>query len=71
MMKKVGVYVLIYVLGGLSGILYNYATTGAADRAHIAALEDDVKARTAKLDKCTDALLNVKPGTPPATPPQP
>jgi hypothetical protein len=32
-MKRIGVLVLIYVVGMVSGAVYHSATTGAADRA--------------------------------------
>ena len=57
-MKRIVTFVLIFVLGGISGIVVQYATSGATDRARIAALEDELKSRNDKLDKCTDALIN-------------
>jgi len=38
-MKKMGILVLIYVVGGISGVVYHSMTTGAVDRARIAALD--------------------------------
>lgn len=57
-MKKALIFLLIYVLGGISGIVLQYQTSGASDRARIAALEDELKWRSDKLDRCTDALIN-------------
>lgn len=57
-MKKMLMFVLIYVLGGISGVVLQYQTSGAADRARMAALEDELKSRNDKLDRCTDALIN-------------
>ena len=39
-MKKMGILVLIYVVGGISGAVYHSMTTGAVDRARIAALRN-------------------------------
>jgi hypothetical protein len=49
---------LVYVIGGISGVIFHSVTSGAADRGRIAALESDLKSRNYKLDKCTDALIN-------------
>jgi hypothetical protein len=69
-MKKIVMLVLIYVLGGISGIVLQYQTSGAADRARIAAVEDELKARNDKLDRCTDALINgLRPNASPTTSP--
>jgi hypothetical protein len=68
-MKRIAIFVLIFVLGGISGIVVQYATSGAADRARIAALEGELKSRNDKLDKCTDALINLQTSAPHATPP--
>jgi uncharacterized ion transporter superfamily protein YfcC len=46
-MKRIGVLVLIYVLGGISGAVYHSMTTGAVDRARIAALDSTLKERNA------------------------
>ena len=56
-MKRIGVLVLIYVLGGISGAVYHSMTTGAVDRARIAALDGTLKERNEKLEKCTTALI--------------
>jgi hypothetical protein len=56
-MRRIGILVLIYVVGGVSGVAYHSMTTGAADRARIAVLEDALKGRNEKLDKCTTALI--------------
>ena len=56
-MKRIGILVLIYVVGGISGAVYRSMTTGAVDRARIAALEGMLKERNEKLEKCTTALI--------------
>ena len=38
-MKRIGILVLIYVVGGISGVVYHSMTTGAVDRARIASLD--------------------------------
>jgi uncharacterized ion transporter superfamily protein YfcC len=38
-MKRIGILVLMYVVGGISGVVYHSMTTGAVDRTRIAALE--------------------------------
>ena len=57
-MKTMLAFVLIFVLGGISGMVLQYTTSGATDRGRIAALEGELKSRNDKLDKCTDALIN-------------
>ena len=74
-MKKMLIFLLVFVLGGISGVIVQYRTSGAADRAKITALEDELKARNDRLDKCTDALINgLRPRgqtpAPPATAPK-
>ena len=39
-------------------VIFRSATSGAADRGQIAVLENELKSRNDKLDKCTDALIN-------------
>jgi hypothetical protein len=56
-MKRIGILVLMYVVGGVSGVVYHSMTTGAADRARIAVLDGALKERNEKLDKCTTALI--------------
>jgi hypothetical protein len=56
-MKRIGILVLMYVVGGVSGFVYHSMTTGAADRARIATLDGALKERNEKLDKCTTALI--------------
>ena len=56
-MKRIGILVLMYVVGGVSGVVYHSMTTGAADQARIAALDGALKERNEKLDKCTTALI--------------
>jgi hypothetical protein len=69
-MKAAAIYILVFLLGGLGGFVLHYSTSGASDRARIAALEDELKARNAKLDKCTDVLLQMKTGQPTQAPQQ-
>jgi len=57
-MKKIVTFLLVFVLGGIAGVVVQYQTSGASDRARIAALEDELKSRSDKLDRCTDALIN-------------
>ncbi len=64
-MKKLAIVVLIYVLGGISGVAYYYFTGGASDRARITALQNELNAKNDKLDKCTTALIEgMHPNTP-------
>ena len=56
-MKKMGILVLIYMVGGISGAVYHSMTTGAVDRVRIAALEGTLTERNEKLEKCTTALI--------------
>ena len=56
-MKKMGILVLIYMVGGISGAVYHSMTTGAVDRERIAALDRTLKERNEKLEKCTTALI--------------
>jgi len=56
-MKRIGILVLIYVVGGISGAVYDLMTTGAVDRALIVALDGMLKERNEKLEKCTTALI--------------
>jgi uncharacterized ion transporter superfamily protein YfcC len=56
-MKRIGILVLIYVVGGISGVVYHSMTTGAVDRARIASLDAELKARDEKLEKCTTVLI--------------
>jgi len=57
-MKRLMILGLVYIIGGVSGAIFHSATSGASDRARIATLESDLKSRSDKLDKCTDALIN-------------
>ena len=72
-MKRILIWVVIYLLGAVSGVLYNFTTSGAKDRSRIVALENEVNAKNEKLDKCTSALIEgLRPNTPPpATAPTP
>jgi len=67
-MKSAAIYVLLFLLGSIGGYIFHYETAGATDRGRIASLEDELRARNAKLDKCTDVLLQMKSGQP--APPQ-
>jgi hypothetical protein len=49
---------LVYIIGGISGVIFHSITSGAVDRVRIAGLESDLKSRNDKLDRCTDALIN-------------
>ena len=57
-MKRIGILVLIYVVGGISGVVYHSMTTGAVDRARIASLDGELKARNEKLEKCSIGLTH-------------
>jgi hypothetical protein len=57
-MKRFMILALVYVVGGISGVIFRSATSGATDRGRIAVLENELKSRNDKLDKCTDALIN-------------
>ena len=56
-MKRIGILVLMYVVGRISGVVYHSTTTGAVDRARIATLDGVLKERNEKLEKCTTALI--------------
>jgi hypothetical protein len=61
---------LVYIIGGISGVIFYSLTSGTAHRARIAALESELKSRNDKLDKCTDALINgLHPNAPQTAPP--
>jgi hypothetical protein len=64
-MKKLAILVLVYIIGSVSGVIFHSMTSGAAAEVRIATLESELKSRSDKLDKCTDALIN---GLHPATP---
>lgn len=57
-MKRLAILGLMYIIGGISGVIWHSVTSGAEDRSRIAALESELKSRNDKLDKCTDALIN-------------
>jgi tetrahydromethanopterin S-methyltransferase subunit B len=57
-MKRLAILALVYIIGGVSGVIFHSVTSGAEDRARITVLESDLKSRNDKLDKCTDALIN-------------
>ena len=69
-MKRLMILGLVYIIGGISGVILHSATSGAADRGRIAVLESELKSRNDKLDKCTDALINgLHPNAPQTTAP--
>ena len=69
-MRKLVILGLVYIVGGISGVLYHARTSGAVDRGRIAELEGELQARNDKLDRCTDALINgLRPNAPPAAAP--
>ena len=69
-MKRLMILGLVYIVGGISGVIFHSATSGAADRGRIAVLENELKSRNDKLDKCTDALINsLHPNAPQTTAP--
>jgi hypothetical protein len=57
-MKRLVILGLVYIIGGISGVIFRSVTSGAEDRSRIAMLESELKSRNDKLDKCTDALIN-------------
>jgi len=57
-MKRLIILALVYIIGGISGVIFDSVTSGAADRGRIAVLESELKSRNDKLDKCADALIN-------------
>jgi hypothetical protein len=57
-MKRLVIFSLVYIIGGISGVIFRSVTSGAEDRSRIAILESELKSRNDKLDKCTDALIN-------------
>jgi len=57
-MKRLIIVALVYIIGGISGVIFYSVTSGAADRGRIAVLESELKSRNDKFDKCTDALIN-------------
>ena len=65
-MKQMWIYILVFVLGTISGIAVEYATSGGRDRNQIAALEDQLKLKNDKLEKCTDVIINGMHATMPA-----
>jgi hypothetical protein len=70
-MKKMLVWIVIYLAGAISGVIYNYTTNGAKDRSRIAALESEVNAQSEKLNKCANALIEGIHPNAPAPPPAP
>jgi hypothetical protein len=57
-MKRIMIFLLVFVLGSITGIVTQNATSGAGNRAQIAELENELKSRNEKLERCTDALIN-------------
>ena len=70
-MKKILAWIVIYLAGVISGVIYNYTTSGARDRSRIRALESEINAQSEKLNKCANALIEgirLSTPTPPPTP---
>ena len=65
-MKQMWIYILVFVFGTIAGISVQYATSGGRDRNQIAALEEQLKVKNDRLDKCTDVLINGMHATMPA-----
>jgi hypothetical protein len=65
-MKRLAILGLVYIIGGISGVIFHTVTSGVEDRSRILVLESELKSRNDKLDKCTDALIN---GLHPIAPP--
>ena len=57
-MKRLVILGLVYIIGGISGVIFHTVTSGVQDRSRIAVLESELKSRNDKLDRCTDALIN-------------
>jgi len=57
-MKRLAILGLVYVIGGISGVILHFVTSGAEDRGQVAMLESELESRHDKLDKCTEALIN-------------
>jgi len=57
-MKRLAILGLVYVIGGISGVILHIVTSGAEDRGQVAMLESELESRHDKLDKCTEALIN-------------
>ncbi|GAC1429360.1 MAG: hypothetical protein NVS1B11_14880 [Terriglobales bacterium] len=56
--KRMWIFVLVFVAGTITGFIAQYATFGGTDRARITALEEQLKSRNDKLERCTDDLIN-------------
>jgi len=56
-MKRFAVFTVIYIVGLASGMTLQYLTTGAKERSRVAAVEQELKAKSDKLEKCTDVLI--------------
>ncbi len=66
-MKQMWIYILVFVFGAIAGVTVQYATSGGRDRDHIANLEEQLRVRNDKLEKCTDVLVNGMHATMPTT----
>ncbi|HET7439766.1 MAG TPA: hypothetical protein VFJ47_00570 [Terriglobales bacterium] len=55
-MKKLLLWVVIYLVGVVSGVVINWTTSGAKDRGRIAALESEVSGKTSEVGQCRNAL---------------
>ena len=70
-MRRALMWVIIYLLGVVSGAIFYYTTYGANDRGRIAALEAEVSGKNNELsqsrnalEKCASALSPSAPATP-------
>lgn len=72
-MRKLVLWVVIYLLGVLSGGVFYSTTYGANDRSRISVLEAEVSGKNNELSQCRNALEKcasaLSPSTPTATPP--
>jgi hypothetical protein len=57
LMKRLATFAAVFILGGITGIVTQSATI-AGNRARIVSLENELKTRNEKFDRCTDALIN-------------
>lgn len=55
-MKKLLLWVVIYLVGVVSGVVFNWTTSGAKDRLRIVALEAEVSVKNNEVGQCRNAL---------------
>lgn len=55
-MKKLLIWIVIYFVGVVSGVVFNWTTSGAKDRGRIAALEAEVTGKNNEVSQCRNAL---------------